>query len=99
MTSSQTNSIEDSQRFRVNADVLSQQLNGESVLLNLTTEKYFGLDEIGSLVWAYVRDGNTLEQMIGNLSVEYQVDELELRNDVVTLLHSFLEERLIALES
>ena len=32
-------------------NVMAQDLAGESVLLNLQTEEYFGLDDVGTRIW------------------------------------------------
>ena len=37
-------------RVRMRKDVLIQKIEGESILLNLVTENYFALDEVGASV-------------------------------------------------
>ena len=38
-------------RFSISSEVLSQEVNGETVLLDLEGECYFGLNEVGTRIW------------------------------------------------
>ena len=38
-------------KIQISPDVLSQEVNGETVLLDLEGESYFGLNEVGTRVW------------------------------------------------
>lgn len=67
--------------------VLVRELQGESVLLNLNTESYFGLDEVGTRMWAALTDSASVEAAYEMLLAEYEVDAARLRGD----LHGFIE--------
>lgn len=41
---------------RVSPNALVQELDGEAVLLDLSSEVYFGLDAVGSDMWRTLRD-------------------------------------------
>ena len=49
--------INNDQRFTVSPDVLFQEVSGEMVLLDLASESYFGLDEIGARKFAPAKTG------------------------------------------
>ena len=56
-------------RVRAAPDTLMQELEGESVLLSLASERYFGLDEVGTRIWHF--DANGIEDFKGTYE-EYQ---------------------------
>ena len=87
--------IDWSQRVGPGADVLFQELNGESVLLNLASEKYFGLDEVGTRVWQLLANDVALETIVRLLLEEYDVTEAQLRHDVAKLVAELRHEHLI----
>lgn len=78
--------------------VLHQQLGEETVLLNLTTERYYGLDEVGTRVWQLLREHRTLDPVVAALLDEYDVDETALRTDIVRLLDELADLGLIRVE-
>jgi hypothetical protein len=49
--------IEKEQKFSVSPEVLFQEVSGEMVLLDLASENYFGLDEIGARISGLLESG------------------------------------------
>ena len=37
-------------------EVISQEVSGETVLLDLESESYYGLDAVGTRIWQLIRD-------------------------------------------
>jgi hypothetical protein len=48
-------------RVTVPEGVLVRELEGESVMLNLNSEFYFGLDEVGTRMWAVLTNANEIK--------------------------------------
>jgi len=55
--------LADDQRLRVRPDVLSRQLDDETVLLDLASGTYFGLNEVGASIWAMLREEASVAEM------------------------------------
>ena len=87
--------ISDDQVFAVSKDVLFQEVSGETVLLDLASEKYFGLDPVGTRVWQLLNEDKNFGGMIATLLEEYDVERAQLEGDVRDLLGSLLEAGLI----
>jgi hypothetical protein len=68
-------------------DVLSQEVDGETVLLDLDGESYFGLDKTGTRIWQLLDEHETVSAVYEQLLSEFDVDEDTLRKD----LHEHLE--------
>ena len=84
-------------RVRIPEDVLVSDLDGESVILNLKTESYFGLDEVGARMWAAVTTADSIEAGVTALTAEFDVEPSELRKDLSELLDTLLEHGLLEL--
>ena len=82
-------------RVHVPSDVLLSELDGESVLLNLKTETYFGLDEIGTQMWSALTNAPSIQAAYDLLKAEYEVDAERLREDLVSILDKLLEHGLL----
>ena len=79
----------------ISKDVLAQELAGETVLLDLASESYFGLDPVGTRVWQLLNEGHDESRMIDILLDEYEVEREVLEKDTVELLDRLNEAGLI----
>ena len=79
-------------------DVISQEVSGETVLLDLQTENYFGLDEVGTRIWQLIKETDDLKAIFNTLLDEYEVSEDRLQNDMGVLLGEISELGLIRLQ-
>lgn len=79
----------------ISKDVLAQELAGETVLLDLTSENYFGLDAVGTRVWQLLSEGQGKADMIKTLLLEYEVEREILEKDVSELLNKLDQAGLI----
>lgn len=62
--------------------VLVRELEGEAVLLNLASESYFGLDAVGTRMWAALTGSDSIEAAYEKLFAEYEVEPEQLRADL-----------------
>jgi hypothetical protein len=79
-------SIEPTTRVRMAKDVLMQKVGDDSILLNLNTENYFSLDEIGTRIINTLQESDSVAQAVGKLVGIYEVDEDKLTKDAVRLI-------------
>ena len=72
--------------FRISKEVLAQELAGETVLLDLASENYFGLNAMGSRIWQLLKEGQNKVGIVETLLLEYEAERDVLENDVNELL-------------
>jgi hypothetical protein len=77
--------------------VISQEVTGETVILDLESECYFGLDEVGTRIWQLIRDSGELRAIYNTLLDEYDVEASRLRTDLEALITDACERGLITL--
>ena len=88
-------SISFDSKVRVPADVLVSELDGESVLLKLQSECYFGLDEIGTRIWELLLSSDSIERAYESVLSEFDVDPNQFRADLTELVDSLVQQGLI----
>ncbi len=84
-----------SDRADAPAHVLVRLLDRESVLLNLETERYFGLDETGTRMWQLATTSPNIEAAYREMLAEYDVEPELLRNHLSELLGQLVEHGLL----
>ena len=91
--------LQPTDHFKVSDEVLSQEVNGETVLLDFEGESYFGLNEVGTRIWQLLQSEHSVAGMVDSLSVEYDVSREQLESDVSDLLDKLTEAGLVSLRS
>lgn len=82
-------------RAAVPAHVLVRFLEQESVLLNLETEQYFGLDETGTRMWQLVTTSPSMDAAYQELLAEFDVEPELLRANFVELVSRLVDSGLL----
>lgn len=83
------------QTFDISPDVVSRDVDGELVLLNLKNGLYFGLDPIGNQVWSQLEAGEPLRAAHAALLDSYDVTPEQLEADILLLTNQLVEQELI----
>lgn len=91
-------SISFSSRVRIPDDVLISQLQEESVILNLDSERYFGLDDVGTRMLTVLSTADSIEAAYEQLLGEYEVEPALLRQDLTSLIEKLVEQGLVTIE-
>ncbi len=87
------------QRVSLPSDVLISNVQDESVILNLDSERYFGLDDVGTRFMTLLTTSATIQAAYEVLVEEYDVDAAVLRQDLSEMLEKLLEQGLVKVES
>lgn len=84
-----------SDRVTVPDGVLISRLQEESVILNLDSERYFGLDDVGTRFLSVLTSSESIEAAYDRLRDEYDVDPQVLRKDLLALVENLLDQGLV----
>ncbi|HIE85858.1 MAG TPA: PqqD family protein [Pseudomonadales bacterium] len=83
------------QTFTISGEVICQVLDDESVLLDLASENYLGLDEVGTRIWQLIDDGETMRSVVATMLDEYDTNEDTLVGDLDKFLNDLQAQGLI----
>jgi len=82
-------------RLIVPEGVMVRALGEESVLLNLDTETYFGLNAVGSRMWQVLSAAATISEACEMLTAEFDVARDELEADLTALADELVAKGLL----
>lgn len=74
-----------SHKVTIPAQVMARTVGEETVILDLATGTYFGLDPVGARMWQLMSEGKTLAEICDTMLDEYEVSREELERDTVRL--------------
>lgn len=83
-------------RFVVNApSVVSEIIDGEVVIMNLTSGNYYSSDGVGAVVWGWIDEGKTVSD-IERLALErYDASEEDVTAALTAFFDRLIEEKLV----
>jgi hypothetical protein len=83
-------------RLSVPHHVKSRLVGDETVLLDLESGKYFGLDGVGKRIWEAVGEGLMLGEIAAVVVSEYKVEEEQAQSDVIDFASDLVRRGLLA---
>ena len=82
-------------QVEISKQILVRDLNGEAVILDLKSQRYFGLDEVGLVTWQLLSQHLDVEVVKEKMLEEFDVDLARLEEDLEVFLGRLEEEGLI----
>ncbi len=86
------------ERVIVPPQVLFQELSGEGALLNLATEQYHGLDDVGTQMWKALAATGRPTSAIEQLQAYYAVDRETLHRDLAVFIETLRAAQLLTVQ-
>jgi hypothetical protein len=75
--------------------VMSRLVDDETVLLDLESGMYFGLDGVGKRIWESISEGNSLSDTAAIIAAEFEVDKERAQADLITFVSYLLARGLL----
>ena len=70
-------------------------MGGEKVMLSVNNGKYYNLGEIGGDIWELIEGKPSVNQLVATLMSNYNVEQSECEEQVISFLELLLKEGLI----
>jgi hypothetical protein len=86
-------------RVAAEDNVLSREIEGDTVLLSMTRSEYFGLNSTGTRVWQLLQHPCRLDEVCAAIAAEFDVDAAEVQRDVLTVVHDLVAHDLVRIVS
>lgn len=86
-----------SDKVNIPTQVMARTVGDETVILDLASGSYYGLDPVGARMWQLMSEGQTLAAICGLLLEEYDVHREALEADILQLTEELLGKGLVVL--
>jgi Coenzyme PQQ synthesis protein D (PqqD) len=81
--------------IRLSPDVVFRDLEGEAVILDLASGRYFGLNAVGTRIWTLLEEGTPIERIVDAIASEYDAEVQQIARDVTALIEQLSSRGLI----
>jgi hypothetical protein len=83
-------------KYQLTPRQISSNLSGEVVILDHEKGIYYGLDEVGALIYGELeKEPQTIETLCSLVCAEYGIDGSECRTDIELLIEDLIKEKLV----
>jgi hypothetical protein len=79
--------------------VVTEDMGGEMVILDLQQSRYCSLNGVGSRMFALVQERPNLEQVVLVIAEEYEADADTVRSDLLDLIDRLVREGLLVVNA
>lgn len=79
----------------IGESVIFQRLEQEAVLLEMSGQVYYGLDDVGVKMWELLLKYHDIETVVTELKGIYGVDETVLKTDLTAFVRRLLDAKLL----
>ena len=75
--------------------LMTADMNGSAVMMDIMTGKYYNLGAIGGRIWELLEEPMTVAALVNKLTDEYDVSVEQCRADIEPFLNTLLERGLL----
>lgn len=83
------------QKFKISENSVVREMGAGIVILNISTERFYELDEVGKRFWELLSDDQEYAPALRVLQEEYEVSTELLQNDISRLIEALEKAELI----
>ena len=77
------------------AEVTATVIDGEAIMINLTSGVYYSTDGVGARMWELAAAGATVAEAAEAIAQEYSIPATQASEDVQKIVGQFVEENLL----
>ena len=75
--------------------LMTADMNGSAVMMDIMTGKYDNLGEVGGRIWELLEEPMTVAALVQKLTAEYDVSAERCRSDMLPFLNTLIERGLL----
>lgn len=77
------------------AGLMTADMNGSAVMMDIMSGKYYNLGEVGGRIWELLEEPVSVAALVRKLTDEYDVSAAQCRADILPFLNILLERGLV----
>jgi len=78
-------------RLLRNPSIVHSEMDGDTVMMDSSLERYFGLEEVGTRIWELLAEEQSLGSLCTALTQEFDVSEDDCLRDIGPFLERLIE--------
>jgi len=84
-------------KVQQNLSMIASKIDNETVMMDIDSGKYFGVDTVGTDIWDKIETPTTLTKVCDLLQKEYNVENDKCRESVLKLMNKMYSQGLVTI--
>lgn len=80
-----------------NPDLISTDMDGDTVMMSIESGEYYGINGVGSRIWELLDKPTTLSEITTIICSEFEVPDLVCQADAKLFIQTLIESGLVSL--
>ena len=85
-------------KYTIKADIITADMDGELVMMDIMSGKYYNLGKTGGTIWNLLESPKTLDELVDALIDKYDVDRATCKAQTEEFMKTGLEHGLFFME-
>jgi hypothetical protein len=85
-------------RISRNPAILAVEVDSETVMMSIEAGRYYGLDDIGTVIWQRIDPPCSFGDLVDQLALEYEADRATISSDVRALIDRMAQQDVVRLD-
>jgi Coenzyme PQQ synthesis protein D (PqqD) len=78
-------------------ETIVSDMDGDTVMMSIQNGKYYNLGSIGGIIWNKIIDPISINKVVEELTLEFEIDKNECEMQVISFIQSLYDEKLITI--
>jgi len=85
--------------IKQNPELITSEVDGERVMMDMKTGEYFGLDSIGTRIWDLIESPTKIAEIVEILINEFDVSKEQCELDTIDFIRELVDKNLVFIVS
>ncbi len=91
--------LDKNQVIHRNADILVNEVDGETVMMSIENGTYYGMNPTGNYIWKLLEQEKSLADLLDGIAKTFSLDAAQCEKEVLPFIEKMLEENILLLKA
>ena len=82
-----------------NADILVNEVDGETVMMSIENGSYYGMNPTGNYIWNLLEQEKSIADLLENIAKTFTLSKEQCENEVLPFIQKMIDEKILLIKA
>ena len=82
-----------------NADILVNEVDGETVMMSIENGSYYGMNPTGNYIWNLLEQEKSIADLLENIAKTFTLSKEQCENEVLPFIQKMINEKILLIKA